>query len=727
MFSSRTPMFRSVLALFVLVGSTLAAAPAQAHEASEFQVIQAPFTCGTEWVAPFGAHHSHQWNLDFNRTDLDYGKNRQHDLGQPLFAQADGTVVRIAVHHNAGTYVEIDYGDYTMVYVHMVHDSVPAEIQVGTRLTAGQFFGQIGDTGNASGFAHLHLESFDSRGFADATSWELKQAGQPQTEVTFNGVPVEYSVPIVSNNCVGDAGGGPDPADGTIGLLTDSTTRRDHIVERLQAATEALDGTTDAAAYLDETANGTNLVARIPGTDLSAEAILISTSYTSAHDCLGSTAPDMIECPGATEHAASTSLVLDLADALTAAETPPRRTVVFAFWDEYDDRGGAAQDWYTDPANTTDDGVVAVVDYGIQGANAALALRGTTTASRMNHSWPALDARFAGHDTPALAAFSGWQYHSPASGQLADLGRPTIAFGDVPGPCIGTGGDTATVVDADKLAAQTAEAIAFVGALAAGDPIGAAAPGDDLADGSELLAFVERTGYTAAAYDALRAVLDVGGPVGTTVADAAARLLADLAAEPCAGHGPSAPFTDVANASYARVDVGMIYDLGITTGTGATAYSPDDDVTRLQMAAFLARLWRLFEPDAAATVPMPFTDVDPSSYAFDDVRLLVELEVTNGTGDGTYAPAEPVTRLQMAAFLGRLWRALHPDHDPDTVPPHPFTDVDPDSYAAADIALIASLGITNGTSATTYSPGDVVTREQMAAFIARFIRAVGAP
>jgi hypothetical protein len=55
--------------------------------------------------------------------------------------------------------------------------------------------------------------------------------------------------------------------------------------------------------------------------------------------------------------------------------------------------------------------------------------------------------------------------------------------------------------------------------------------------------------------------------------------------------------------------------------------------------------------------------------------------------------------------------------------PHGFTDVPASSFAAADIACIKALGITTGTSPTTYSPDDSVTREQMAAFIGRLIRA----
>ena len=45
------------------------------------------------------------------------------------------------------------------------------------------------------------------------------------------------------------------------------------------------------------------------------------------------------------------------------------------------------------------------------------------------------------------------------------------------------------------------------------------------------------------------------------------------------------------------------------------------------------------------------------------------------------------------------------------------------SFAADDIARIYGIGITTGTSATTYSPGDHVTREQMAAVLSRLYTA----
>ncbi|MEQ8842221.1 MAG: S8 family serine peptidase [Acidimicrobiales bacterium] len=56
--------------------------------------------------------------------------------------------------------------------------------------------------------------------------------------------------------------------------------------------------------------------------------------------------------------------------------------------------------------------------------------------------------------------------------------------------------------------------------------------------------------------------------------------------------------------------------------------------------------------------------------------------------------------------------------------PHPFRDVPAGSFAGGDIGCIAGLGVTTGTSPTTYAPADNVTREQMAAFIARLYRTI---
>src|SRR5215471_13604816 len=69
------------------------------------------------------------------------------------------------------------------------------------------------------------------------------------------------------------------------------------------------------------------------------------------------------------------------------------------------------------------------------------------------------------------------------------------------------------------------------------------------------------------------------------LAAAAATLLGGWAA---AALGACGPFSDVAADAFCPFVLEIFY-LGITTGTTATTYSPADNVTRLQMAAFLSR------------------------------------------------------------------------------------------------------------------------------------------
>ena len=118
--------------------------------------------------------------------------------------------------------------------------------------------------------------------------------------------------------------------------------------------------------------------------------------------------------------------------------------------------------------------------------------------------------------------------------------------------------------------------------------------------------------------------------------------------------GPN-PFIDLPVNSFAYLDILCIYHLGITTGTSANTYSPDSYVTREQMGAFLARLWRELGVDC----PLggnPFTDVSQGSFAFADIACIFHLEVTTGTTPITYSPSNYVTREQMGAFLARLYR-----------------------------------------------------------------------
>ena len=126
--------------------------------------------------------------------------------------------------------------------------------------------------------------------------------------------------------------------------------------------------------------------------------------------------------------------------------------------------------------------------------------------------------------------------------------------------------------------------------------------------------------------------------------------------------------------------------------------------------------------DACMDVPSSgFEDV-PSSHAnAGDIDCIAYYGVTKGTGDGTtYSPSMSVTREHMALFLVRLAGLVGIDvPDAGNTGFGDTSDLSAESQAA--ISQLRQLGITQGTSATTYSPADSVTRGQMALFIARLM------
>ena len=111
----------------------------------------------------------------------------------------------------------------------------------------------------------------------------------------------------------------------------------------------------------------------------------------------------------------------------------------------------------------------------------------------------------------------------------------------------------------------------------------------------------------------------------------------------------------------------------------------------------------------ATTSPL-FSDVEGTTHE-DAIAALVAAQITSGFPDGTYRPAEAVTRGQMATFLTNALD-LEAGSEPG------FSDVEGTTHEDAIAALVAAQ-ITSGFPDGTYRPAEAVTRGQMAAFLAR--------
>jgi len=111
----------------------------------------------------------------------------------------------------------------------------------------------------------------------------------------------------------------------------------------------------------------------------------------------------------------------------------------------------------------------------------------------------------------------------------------------------------------------------------------------------------------------------------------------------------SCPFTDVTKEAFFYKAVLWATEKGITMGTSATAFSPNDTVTRGQTATFL---WRTAGKSAVSTTN-PFGDVSSDAYYADAVLWAVSEGITTGTSAATFSPADGCTRAQIVAFLYR--------------------------------------------------------------------------
>ena len=110
-----------------------------------------------------------------------------------------------------------------------------------------------------------------------------------------------------------------------------------------------------------------------------------------------------------------------------------------------------------------------------------------------------------------------------------------------------------------------------------------------------------------------------------------------------------------------------------------------------------------------------FTDLDPNAWYYEHVAYVLEADLMKGVGGNSFAPDLTMTRAQLATIL---YRYLDVDESKLEGLENPFTDLKDEWYTDAAIYL-ASIGVINGTSAITFSPDAVITREEMMTMLYR--------
>jgi len=260
---------------------------------------------------------------------------------------------------------------------------------------------------------------------------------------------------------------------------------QDYLIDQLEPIAEGLVDAPGRAAFLqhftltipvlspDELLLA-NVVAVIPGSDLADEYVIVGGHYDHLppHRC--SAVNGDILCNGAMDNAAGTAAVLAIARAIASLPAPPRRSIVFTFWDaeEYELKG-SEHFVMTEPLVPLAD-VAAYVNLDLVGANLAPSVRDTSFVVGPESGGELLVQM-------TLDAVAEVDLDIRPISQIFGQGRsdytwfylygptPFVYFRDSTNACYHSGGDEIALVDFRKLADQAEAAFRLVLALAEAD------------------------------------------------------------------------------------------------------------------------------------------------------------------------------------------------------------------------------------------------------------------
>jgi hypothetical protein len=183
---------------------------------------------------------------------------------------------------------------------------------------------------------------------------------------------------------------------------------------------------------------------------------------------------------------------------------------------------------------------------------------------------------------------------------------------------------------------------------------------------------------------------------------------------------PVPAFEDANESDWFYDDLRFVYARGLMTGTSATLFSPQTNLTR---AMIVTALYRHAGAPSVSTSANSFDDVEDGRYYDQAVAWAVQNGVVVGVGNGKYAPDMPVSRQDLVVILSRYadLAGLKPAAAREYVPF--FDESDVADYAKDAVRAFFSAGIVNGRPGNVFDPRGTATRAEIAAVLHRFLEA----
>lgn len=181
---------------------------------------------------------------------------------------------------------------------------------------------------------------------------------------------------------------------------------------------------------------------------------------------------------------------------------------------------------------------------------------------------------------------------------------------------------------------------------------------------------------------------------------------------------PSAgAYSDIPASGTLSEEVWKAVDYGLMNGYSPDTFGYGDSMTRAQFLTVVGRMMGWFESSQTAEAqitPAMQVPQDISTTYWTAISDAVKYQVIDD--DIPFRPNAAVTRGEMAEILVRALGLKGAASIAEKEMSLPFTDV---TTGRGYVAVAYAIGMTNGTSATTFSPNATATRAQAAAMLVR--------
>lgn len=180
-------------------------------------------------------------------------------------------------------------------------------------------------------------------------------------------------------------------------------------------------------------------------------------------------------------------------------------------------------------------------------------------------------------------------------------------------------------------------------------------------------------------------------------------------------------FSDIDTSDWFYDAVLWAAENGITTGTDEKHFSPYGICSRAQMITFL---WRA-AGSRFVNYAMSFTDVEADTWYTEAVRWAASGHITNGTGPTAFSPDAEITREQLATLICNYARINGADFSGVRTFPLEFDDAEEvSSWADGPMRWCVMNGIVKGVGKKMLAPKNTANRAETVTMLYRYFHSL---